>query len=194
MSAGPGERWRCFVAVPLDDDLRMSLGTAIDRWREDPATDGLRWVRPEAMHLTLAFLGSVESSVVAAVEREIERVAGRHRPSSHATGRLGAFARPGSARVLWYAVHDPHGSLATIATDLEHSLQLDASEPYRPHVTLARARRRSVDLRGWIEEASAASPEGTLDVTELRLMRSHLGGGPARYETLAAFLLGGHPQ
>ena len=154
------EHWRCFVAVPLDDGLRRSLGTAIAGWRDDPRTDGLRWVAPDALHLTLA------------------------------TGRLGAFARPGSARVLWYAVGDPDAALAGIAADLDTELRLGATEPYRPHVTIARARRRSVDLRGWIETASEAAPVGTLGVRELRLMRSHLGGGPARYETIATAPLG----
>ena len=55
------------------------------------------------------------------------------------------------------------------------------TEPFRPHVTLARARGRSVDLRAWLEGESAPAPEGRSTVDELA-MRSHLGRGPARYE------------
>ena len=185
------ERWRCFVAVPIDDDLRRSLAAAVAAWREDPRTDGLRWVHEDAFHLTLAFLGPVEPAAVPRISGTIERVAARHAPMTRATARLGAFARPGSARVLWYGVNDPDGELAALATDLVEGLGIDRTEPHRAHVTLARARQRSVDLRGWIEEASAAAPEGMLTVGELRLMRSHLGGGPARYETLASFPLEG---
>ena len=186
------ERWRCFVAVPVGDELQASLGVAIATWREDPRTDGLRWVGPEALHLTLAFLGSVEPEAVAGITDRVERASARHAPMTRTTGRLGAFARPGSARVLWYGVHDTDGALGTLATDLDEALGLGQTEPYRPHVTLARARRRSVDLRGWIEAASATAPEGTLGVQTLHLMRSHLGRGPARYENLATFPLAGH--
>jgi RNA 2',3'-cyclic 3'-phosphodiesterase len=184
------ERWRCFVSVALDDALRGALDAAMAGWREDPRTEGLRWVAPEALHVTLAFLGSVAPDSIGAIKTGIEQVAARHAPTEHATGRLGAFARPGSARVLWYAVDDRDGSLSAIATDLEGALGLDPGEPHRAHVTLARARHRWVDLRGWIEDASEAAPEGTLAVRRLDLMRSHLGAGPARYETLETFPLG----
>jgi len=186
------DRWRCFVAVSVGDELRASLGAAIAAWREDPRTDGLRWVADDALHLTLAFLGSIEPEAVSGITDRVKRASARHAPMTRTTGRLGAFARPGSARVLWYAVHDPDAALGTLATDLDAALGLGQTEPYRPHVTLARARRRSVDLRGWIETASVEAPDGTLAVGTLHLMRSHLGGGPARYETLASFPLGGH--
>jgi 2'-5' RNA ligase len=45
-----------------------------------------------------------------------------------------------------------------------------------------------VDLRSWL--ASASAPEGELVADRIQLMRSHLGRGPARYETLAAMKLG----
>jgi len=178
--------------VPVGDELRASLGAAMAAWREDPLTEGLRWVAQGALHLTLAFLGSVQPEAISGITDRVERASARHTPMTRTTGRLGAFARPGSARVLWYAVHDPDAALGNLATELDVALGLGQTEPYRPHVTLARARRRSVDLRGWIEAASAEAPEGSLAVGTLHLMRSHLGGGPARYETLASFPLGGH--
>jgi 2'-5' RNA ligase len=186
------ERWRCFVAVPVGDELRASLGAAIAAWRDDPHTEGLRWVGEDALHLTLAFLGPVEPDSIDEITGHVGSVATRHHPTTPTTGRLGAFARPGSTRVLWYGVHDRDGALATIATDLDDAL-LGNGEPFRPHVTLARARRTWVDLRGWIESASEAAPKGMLEVRSLHLMRSHVGAGPARYETLATMPLVG-PQ
>ena len=43
-----GERWRCFVAVPLPEPLRAELATAVEHWRADPRTDGLRWALVDA--------------------------------------------------------------------------------------------------------------------------------------------------
>lgn len=45
---------RLFIAIELPDDLKAALG----RLRVD--VPGARWVQPEQLHLTLAFLGEVE--------------------------------------------------------------------------------------------------------------------------------------
>jgi RNA 2',3'-cyclic 3'-phosphodiesterase len=185
------ERWRCFVAVPLDDGLRTALATAVEAWRREPPADALRWTDPDGWHLTLAFLGSTTPAEVEAASRTLGEVAVTHVSTRVETGRLGAFHRAGSARTLWYGVVDADGALAALAGDLARAIGLAVEEPYRPHITLARARQRPVDLRGWIESASLVAPSGHLDVTTIELLRSHLGGGPARYETLASFALGG---
>jgi RNA 2',3'-cyclic 3'-phosphodiesterase len=183
--------WRCFVAVPLGDSLRSELATAAAAWRAQPPADALRWAEPDAWHLTLAFLGSVDPDDVPRITATVSRVAAAHKPTEVATGRLGAFHRAGSVRVLWYGVADADGRMAALAGDLADALASSDDEPFRAHITLARARRRPVDLRGWIESASASAPEGRLTIDRIALMRSHLGAGPARYETLATFSLGG---
>lgn len=183
--------WRCFVAVRLDEVLRASLSEAVAAWRHQPPADVLRWADGDGWHLTLAFLGSVSPDEAVAASRAVSAVAAVHAPFRVETGRLGAFHRAGSARTLWYAVADHHGRLTTLAGDLARALDLEVEAPYRPHITLARARRGPVDLRGWIEPASVRAPAGRLTVADVHLMRSHLGTGPARYETLASMPLTG---
>jgi len=187
------ETWRCFVAVPLDDPLCAALSASVTAWRREPPADELRWADPEGWHLTLAFLGGTSPEAVPAVSRAIGDVVAAHQPFGVETGRLGAFHRPGSVRTLWYGVDDRSGALSSLAGELAVALGVAPEEPYRPHVTLARARRRPLDLRGWIEPASLQAPSGHLDVGGIQLVRSHLGRGPAWYETLASFVLGGAP-
>ena len=182
------ERWRCFVAAPIPPDLRASLADAVAPWKADPA---LRWSAPESWHLTLAFLGAVDPETVDEVGARVSRVAGRHEPMQLEAGGIGAFPSASRARVVWYGVQDPDGRLAALAGDLARSLRLDAESPFRAHVTLARVRRGSADLRGWLAEASASAPTGTLGLRQLELMRSHRGQGAPRYETLATVELGG---
>jgi 2'-5' RNA ligase len=180
--------WRCFVAVPLGDDVRAALGAAVDGWRALDDLAGLRWANAAGWHLTLAFLGVVDPGTVPAIEAAVAATAARHRPWRARTGGLGGFPSAARARVAWYGVADPDGRMAMLATDLHAALGMDVPGPFRAHVTLARARRDPVDLRGWI--AAASDPQGELRVDRLELMRSHLGGGPARYETLATAALG----
>ena len=181
-------RWRCFVAAPIPPGLRASLADAVAPWETDAA---LRWSAPESWHLTLAFLGGVDPATVGEVRAGASEVAGRHEPMRLEGGGIGAFPSASRARVVWYRVEDPDGRLAALAGDLVGSLGLDAGSPFRAHVTLARVRRGSADLRGWLSEASASAPTGMLEVRQLELMRSHLGQGAPRYETLATMELGG---
>ncbi len=65
---------RLFFALWPDDEVRAGL----ERWsRELHALCGGRTTRPENLHVTLAFLGSVEEARVAEVERAAGEVAPR---------------------------------------------------------------------------------------------------------------------
>jgi 2'-5' RNA ligase len=54
---------RCFVAVELPAIMREEIG----RLQSRIATDGLRLVRPELVHVTIKFLGDVPEEKVGAV-------------------------------------------------------------------------------------------------------------------------------
>ena len=60
----------------------------------------LKWIRPEHMHLTLAFLGEIDplrgAAVVDAMSQPIEAP-----PFAIAFGGLGVFPPRGAPRVLW---------------------------------------------------------------------------------------------
>jgi 2'-5' RNA ligase len=182
------ERWRCFVAVPIGAALRENLRVAVEPWRSRGDLAGLRWADAEGWHVTLAFLGSTDPATVPALIERLASVAEAHQGSEATTGGLGAFPSAARARVAWYGIEDGEGRLASLGADVANALGLEASRRLRPHVTLARARREPADLRPWL--ASASAPTGVLVADRIELVRSHLGGGPARYETLAAITLG----
>ena len=182
------ERWRCFVAVPVDAALRHELTTAVSRWRLRADLGGLRWVDPEGWHITLAFLANVDSADISGLASRIAELAATLPSMRLETGGVGGFPTPPRARVAWYGVADRDGSLEGLARGIRGAAGSDPSEAFRAHVTLARARGRPVDLRPWIGEAQP--PRGHLGVERIELMRSHLGNGPARYERLASFELG----
>jgi 2'-5' RNA ligase len=182
------ERLRLFVAVPIGVELRDALSAAVGGWRNEEELAGLRWADPEAWHVTLAFLGSTEASAVPGLLDRLAPVAEAHGATIATTGGLGAFPTPARARIAWYGIGDVEGRIARLADDVGAALGMDTSRPLRPHLTLARVRRQPVDLRPWL--ASASAPEGELVAERIDLMRSHLGRGPARYETLATMKLG----
>jgi len=178
------DRWRCFVAIPIGEALRAELRLAVAGWR---GHDGLRWTDPEGWHVTLAFLGSVEPASVAGFVERLTTVAESHSALESTTGGLGAFPTPARARVAWYGVEDGEGRLASLAFDVAAALGLEAPMSFRPHVTLARARRQPVDLRPWL--ASASAPKSVLVTDRIQSMRSYMGRGQAHYGPLATIRL-----
>ena len=181
------ERWRLFVAVPLGEELRRDLAAAVDEWRNRPDLAGLRWTDPDSWHVTLAFLGAVDPTQVPQLSASLADVAARHEAMRLGTGGLGAFPSPSRARVAWYGVLDRQRRLASLANEVRSNLRVDGG-PFRAHVTLGRARNEPMALQSWLADATA--PAGDLLVDRLRLMRSHLNGGPARHELIVDTPLG----
>ena len=182
------ERWRCFVAVPVGQEVRAGLRAAADAWCAIDDAAAFRWTAPEMLHLTVAFLGDLEPSSVPALSGQLAEVAARHRRITAQVGAFGAFPTPGRARVLWCGLDEPSGRLLQLAADATHALGIEARQPYRPHITIARAKRDPVDVRLWLSKASL--PPHGVPVDRMDLMRSHLGMTPTRYELLTSAPLG----
>lgn len=172
---------RLFVAVEVAEDDRAALHA----WASEAvgADRGMRVVAPEALHLTLAFLGHRGLDEIEPLSALVVARVGHPAPALRTAGAL--WLSPRRPHVLAVAVDDLSGAL-----DEEHAGVWDALEElgharerrrYRPHLTVARVRH------GWTapRHALAPAPDRVLTATSLTLFRSWLGGGPARYEALA---------
>jgi 2'-5' RNA ligase len=184
------ERWRCFVAAPISDSLRSELASAVAAWRSRDDLAGMRWSAPESWHVTVAFLGSIDAARVAKAREAIAHVSPKHVPMRISTGGLGAFPAARRARVAWYGLDAGDTRLSDLAADLARALGTETDAPFRPHLTVARARSVPVDLRAWLADGASSAPSAVLEIDRVELLRSHLGGGPSRYERLMDMKLG----
>jgi len=179
------ERLRLFVALELPAEARRALAAFRDR--ADPAV--WRPVRDEALHLTLAFLGSRPAA-------DVDVVAGvlRGAPGGAVPLVLGGplLLPPRRARVLCADVADPGGALAALQAGVSAGLA-DAGvyspekRPFRAHATVARLRAGARSPREW----SGGGPEPlAFGGGPLTLFRSRLGRAGAAYEALVQVPLG----
>jgi 2'-5' RNA ligase len=192
---------RLFVAIELSPAWLEALAEAQRRLRrlvEGAGGPRLRYVRPEGIHLTLKFLGSVPESRLAAVTVALDAATSDWAPISLVMGRPGAFPQSGSPRVLWAGVEGASAAdrerLQRLAERVEARLAaagFPREDRFQPHLTLARVPDDTGrDQRAFIAAAVArlAAPRpAPLRVDHISLMQSHLGPGGARYERLAAF-------
>jgi 2'-5' RNA ligase len=183
-TADAARPWRCFVAVPLPVELRRELAAWVARLRNDAALAAAwRWSDAEGWHLTLAFLGATPPDAVPGITERLAGDIAELDGFSVTAGGIGGFAGRSRARVLWYGVHDNERRLAGLARVVRAATGVDEGDAFRPHVTLARARdRRGAPLPSLPVEGL---PAGEIPIASMSLMRSHLGRGPAHYETLA---------
>lgn len=179
---------RLFLAVGLANDARREIGAYL---RDVAGGRGLpgRPVRPENWHLTLRFLGDTGADQAERLRAELRRAT---LGSSFRLrfGALGAFPSARRASVLWVGVDEGAVELARLAavTEVAAVRAGFAAEgrPFRAHLTVSRI-RPPVDVSALV---GAATPAGaTMEVDAVALYRSHLGGGPPRYEVVERFPL-----
>ncbi|MGH3327958.1 MAG: RNA 2',3'-cyclic phosphodiesterase, partial [Streptomycetales bacterium] len=130
---------RLFVALQPSAEALQELAEATGALRR--AHPALRWTRPEQWHVTLTFLGEVAEQQLPALTERLSGVAGQYAPLSLALTGGGRFGQ----QVLWVGVAGdlvPLERLARSVSEVARNAGIPvADRPYRPHVTLARARR-----------------------------------------------------
>lgn len=191
---------RLFTAVLPPPPAVAELAAAVDGLRALPGSDRLRWTPAEGWHFTLAFLGEVDEGLLPELCERFGRAARRHHPFQ---ARLAGGGRFGD-RVLWAGVADGRPALRALAGSVSAGARRAGvsveDRPYRPHLTVARARggpapgARRPDLRPFAEALAAFSGSawraGEVALVRSRLPVSGTPGEHPRYETLETWALG----
>jgi 2'-5' RNA ligase len=180
-------RARLFVALDLPADTRATLV----EWqaRALRGRDDLRAVAPDALHVTLAFLGHRPVAEIEPITASLERALLNREPARLAAIEARAVPRR-RTRLFALDLADPDGRAGAIQAAVSEALvEGGFYEPEKrafwPHVTVARVRRPD----GRAASLTIPPPPDEFTATEVVLYRSHLGRGPARYEALARFTL-----
>ncbi|MCH8219441.1 MAG: RNA 2',3'-cyclic phosphodiesterase [Planctomycetes bacterium] len=136
---------RCFIAIDLDEEIKADLADLQDQIKQtvDLCKRDCTWVRPEAIHLTLKFLGDIPDLRSVDLCRVTEEVTRRHAPFSVEVGHVGHFGGR-CAKVLWVGAGQTSEPLSALQSDLAECLDA-AGWPqevrrYSAHLTLCRIR------------------------------------------------------
>lgn len=168
-------------AYGVGEKLRRELG---------PASDSVRWVRPEGLHLTLRFLGEIEAERVEPILPAMAAAAQDSAPIALQLGNAGVFGgrRP---RVIWVGLDGEAQRLSKLAQRLDETLAEAGFEArrgaFRPHITLGRVRRGASrsELHAIAEAVAEAERIDLATVTAgIGLVESKLGPGGARYRRI----------
>lgn len=182
---------RLFLATSFPPPVIAELNAIVTPLK--PKLPAASWVRPEAQHLTFAFLGEQQSSLVDVLAPPLAdalQSVTRFEATLHGSG---FFPNPRHARVGWIGL-DPESQFIEVARTVRgvvarHGVKLDGGE-FKPHLTLMRIRDRwppaSVETfnRGLRDYRSP-----TFAVTSVTLYSSKLDPKGAVHTALREFAL-----
>lgn len=164
------------MAVPLPEELRAFVENA---QAVLPARAGLRLLRPDQLHVTLAFIGEGDEKKVSAAQAVVESL-----PID--MGGIGMIRRflmlpsPEKTRVIALEVDDCQGVFGRLFTVVMEGLEAAQvmrreKRPFKPHITVARLK-----TPGLVQPRSE-SGEVKFAVKSVCLYRSELMREGARY-------------
>ena len=178
---------RVFIAIPLPVDLKAALVALQQELQPLPLEAA--WVREAGFHLTLKFLGDVDSTQVTPIVSCMAATVEHCQPFSLSLAGVGVFPHESNPRVLWVGVQDVTGDLRHMQHGLDAQLMQvgfpSEHRPFAPHLTLARLKRilRRGDFLATLK-LHRETMLGQLDVDHIELVESQLHPSGARYSTV----------
>jgi 2'-5' RNA ligase len=189
---------RLFVAMDLDNAIQQKIVRFIEG--VSGFAPDVRWMKPEALHLTLKFIGEFPEPKIEELKSALARVKASSFDVSFSG--TGFFPTPRAARVFWVGVHADERlrKLASAVDDAVAKLGVEReARAYTPHLTLARAgsgrpsrgkedkpNNRFQKLRERLEKMPP--PDfGTMTAREFYLYQSKLSPRGSEYTKLERF-------
>jgi 2'-5' RNA ligase len=189
--AGSPEHLRLFIAVSIPDSVRDKIAAAQNELRAAVPHDVVRWTRMEQFHLTLRFLGAVETVRFPALVEEVRLACKNFAPLRLRAGGIGFFPNQRVPRVVWVGIEDPQGRLPL----LHRAVQLatkpftteESEETLTGHVTLGRVKRiqrREAQLLASAAARLARADFGEWTADHIAIMRSEVSSQGAKHTCL----------
>jgi len=158
------------------------------------AQESLRGIKgvsvPKEVHLTLRFLGDVETKKIRELSERMRSLE-KYRSFSVSLKGLGAFPNVRDPRVVWIGadIGEPFYELLSELDVMLGASSIDYDKkPFKAHVTVGRVRAPSEDLTGLLTEEKATEM-GSFLCPEIFLMKSELTPNGAVHSVIGSYRL-----
>lgn len=180
------ERVRAFICFEIDRQMAASLGSLIAEARQ--FGERISWAQPEKIHLTLKFLGDVDSQQIEQITQILSNIAADKRGFEIAFDRLGAFPDFHRPRIFWVGASELPPVLTALVAELETTLSTlgfqKEKRAYTPHLTLGRVKGAPCpETAAFLKDFQLERQ--SVHCSEIVLMQSDLQPSGAVYTPLA---------
>ena len=181
---------RTFLAIDLPEKIITQLIDIQDGLKA--SVKGIRWTRPEGIHLTLKFFGNISENDIVNISGVVEKKTKDARPVTLNVKRVGAFPNFKRPRVMWIGISGEVEQLFFLQEEIDTGLETigfqKETRAFRPHLTLGRIKSpREVEGLAKIIEGGEGYTAGSFIAEGLTLFKSDLTPKGAIYTKLAYF-------
>ena len=174
---------RLFVAVEVPSEVLDEATRVSDALKKEAIR--ANFVKQEAMHVTLLFLGETPDEESADIAKKLSTV--KCPPFEAGTTQLSVFPDWSYIRVVWVGVEGEGWN--ELHRMVSESLRRPPTKDFHPHITLARVKSLQ-DKAGFVKRLKGIQLEGLkFRVGSFKLMKSELTPLGPVYSELAEFSL-----
>jgi len=182
---------RTFICIELSDSVKDELALVINEIKHIRT---VKWVKPQNIHLTLKFLGDVDTELISTIKDAVDKAAQHFDKFDINLAQFGAFPHFKRPRVYWVGLKDSSKKLGQLHAAIEKEMeQIGFSREQRrfsPHLTLGRVKsdQHSRELGAFFQQQQSLST--TLTVNEVVVMKSELTPAGSIYTPMNKIKLG----
>lgn len=187
------DKMRTFVAVPVNDQARDAVTSAEDDLRRAGAD--VKWVEARNIHITLKFLGNVETGQLDQLQAALRSALAGVKPLEITLSGTGTFpSGKKHVRVVWVGITEGKQDLVKVAAAVEEGCAglgfAREERPFSPHLTIGRVRRESGQLAELAARVSGYQFNPLkVEIDRVNLMRSELSPKGPTYTVLETVAL-----
>jgi RNA 2',3'-cyclic 3'-phosphodiesterase len=175
------EKIRSFIAIELPQEVRQALAS-LQAKLKSAGNIPVRWVDPGSIHLTLKFLGDIDSGSTNKIAETMAEASSVIHPFNIAVSGTGVFPNPARVQIVWVGLTGELERLNQLQKRIEDGLELlgfkAERRPFTPHLTIARVRDyASLDTRkqlGQLIIKTVFDAKCVITVNAVHLIKSQL--------------------
>ena len=164
-------KMRCFIAIDIVEDAKIFINDYI-RQNLVSSFEGVKWVKPQNLHITLVFLGDVSREAIKLIKHVMRKVCSNYHRFNIELSGLGYFPNSKKPKIIWLGVKE-QPIIYKIKKELDVELEnigfyMD-KKSFVPHLTIGRVKSKiSSDIIKTLDFTATSS------VKEINLMESRL--------------------
>lgn len=181
---------RLFIAIDIPEFIKDNIYNFTAALLKEEKQ--IKVVSAPNIHITLKFLGNINTGKVSKIEKAIKETADTFRRFKYEiNGKINAFPGPNNARVVFLEIGNGGRQISEIYNELENNLSgvkiRKEKRKFFPHITIARIKNKK--NVGQLVNNHEMDSVDRLDCLEITLFESKLKPQGAEYTILNKFSL-----